>query len=360
KGIYLGLDEKSTKPHSYRGLPDRGYQPLEKGNWMVRVTLKGKGKADEAKSLKAQRRKLLDKQTRKDVAKIDLSFASWFHPEDRYELASNSRKKVMIRRWIKDAQSDDLKKRTRAIAALGNVKAKPAVETLIEIAEEPMDNNRPKWMAVRALGEIGDKSAVPTLIGLVDHDNWDTNVYARAVLAQITGVYFGEDKPKWREWWKKHGQQDSNAEEQAEFRGMMNKAHEAYIAMVGAYEKKDWPGVDKFADDVSDTIDDLSRVLDVDLAREQFKRSGRKDENYANTLDERERLKRGAEALLGQETRDVEFRRLLTLIDELADDVHDHAGSGEIDKIPAKYEKLLDAWSVLWKRLSPAVENPEK
>ncbi len=143
---------------------------------------------------------LLDRETLAAVEKIDNDFALWFGAENRYEAALQSEKEEIIKQWIADAQSSDLQKRTKAIAALGNVAAKDAVEVLVSIAEEPMSNNLPKWMAVRALGKIGDKAAVPILIELVDHDDWNTRVYARVSLAEITGVYFGDDKEKWREW----------------------------------------------------------------------------------------------------------------------------------------------------------------
>jgi hypothetical protein len=152
----------------------------------------------EAAKNKSKHRNLLDKETLTAVRKIDSDFASWFRAENRYEAALESKKDEIIKRWIVDAQSSDLKKRTRAIAALGNVAAKDAVEVLISITKEPMSNNLPKWMAVRALGRIGDKAAVPALIELVDHDDWNTRVYAKVSLAEITGVYFGDNKEKWR------------------------------------------------------------------------------------------------------------------------------------------------------------------
>ncbi len=150
-------------------------------------------------------RQLLDAETLAGVSSCDNEFASLFQPEKEYEAASAAERESMVKRWIADAASSDLKISTRAIAALGNIQAKSAAGTLIAIANEPMSNNRPRWMAVRGLERIGDPEAVPTLIKLVDHGSKDTQLYARAALATITGVYFGEDKEAWRAWWGEHG-----------------------------------------------------------------------------------------------------------------------------------------------------------
>ena len=146
------------------------------------------------------RRELLDAETLTDVQKIDRMFYSWFRPESGYDAKSPAEKAATVESWMVDAQGDDFKARTRAIAALGNVAAGNAVAVLIDIVNEPMRNHRPKWMAVRALGEIGDPAAVPALIEQVDCGNWNTRVYAKTSLAQITGVYFADDKNAWRKW----------------------------------------------------------------------------------------------------------------------------------------------------------------
>ncbi|GMU25053.1 MAG: hypothetical protein AMXMBFR13_51240 [Phycisphaerae bacterium] len=148
---------------------------------------------------------LVDSQTRAEVDRFEKMFAAWFRPESAYEAASDLEQAAMVEKWMHDAQSGDFERRTRAIAALGNVRAKQAVDLLMEIAQEPMSNNRPKWMAVRALGRVANPVAVPVLIELVDYGNLNVKVYAKAALAEITGSYFGEDKEKWRESWKQRG-----------------------------------------------------------------------------------------------------------------------------------------------------------
>jgi HEAT repeat protein len=116
----------------------------------------------------------------------------------------------MIQQWMMDAECNNYESKTRAIAALGNVKAQEALDVLIEIAAaaEKRDN-RPRWWAVRALGRIANPAAIPTLIGLLDHYNHDTALYARVALAEITGVYFGENKSEWQQWWDQN-KEDSN------------------------------------------------------------------------------------------------------------------------------------------------------
>ena len=141
---------------------------------------------------------MLDDVTRSKIDDFEQGFSSWFQPESKYEASSASEKEATVEQWMADARSDDFKKRTRAIAALGNIRCKEAVGVLIDVAEEPMSNNRPKWMAVRALGRIGDKAAVPTLIELIDHGNTNVRVYSRLALTQITGQYLGESKEQWR------------------------------------------------------------------------------------------------------------------------------------------------------------------
>ena len=145
-------------------------------------------------------RKLLDEQTQAELRRHEQFSAGWFKIEEAYEAASASDKNKMIKQWIADATSDDFDKMTRAIAALGNVAAKEAIDVLINIGQKPKRGNRPRWMAVRALGRIGDTKAVPLLINLLDHYNSDTCLYANVALAEITGVYFGDSKEKWTNW----------------------------------------------------------------------------------------------------------------------------------------------------------------
>ncbi len=151
---------------------------------------------------------LLDGETVAELSNHERWTDGWFKVEEAYEAAAQGEKKAMIEQWMIEAKSNNFDKKTRAIAALGNVAAKEAVEILIEIAKEPkpVQGNRSKWMAVRALGKIGDAAAVPVLIDLLDHYNKDTRLYARVGLCEIAGVYFGDDKQQWRTWWQENQQ----------------------------------------------------------------------------------------------------------------------------------------------------------
>ena len=198
-----GKDANSIEviDNNYRG----GFKRLEKNwrNWIPRAKpyrpLRALRKA--AEESKAKNIDLVDRGTRRAIKKIESEYAGWFNPENRYQAASQEEKKAIINQWKIEAEGDDLTKKARAIASLGNVKEKEAVGILISVVRKPMDNNLPKWMAERALGRIGDKRAIPSLIELVDHDDLNVKVYARAALAEITGVYFDDDKEKWRKWY---------------------------------------------------------------------------------------------------------------------------------------------------------------
>ncbi|MHC4353278.1 MAG: carboxypeptidase regulatory-like domain-containing protein [Planctomycetota bacterium] len=150
-------------------------------------------------------RKLLDQQTLQQLRRHEEFSAGWFKVEEAYAAASDNEKSRMVRQWMTDATSDDFETMTRAIAALGNVAAKQALDVLMTIGQKPKKGNRPRWMAVRALGRIGDKKAVPLLINLLDHYNTDTRLYAKVALCEITGVFFGDSKQKWTEWANSQG-----------------------------------------------------------------------------------------------------------------------------------------------------------
>lgn len=150
-------------------------------------------------------RRLLDERTLIAINNQDRFGAKWFKVEREYEAASQSKKQQMIEKWMADAKNPDIHIRSKAIASLGNINAKQAADLLMEIAKEPLEfsrSNRPRWIAVRSLGRVGDMRAVPVLIDLLDHYNKDTQLYARVALCEITGVYFGSDKTKWRNWWQ--------------------------------------------------------------------------------------------------------------------------------------------------------------
>ncbi|MHC4642860.1 MAG: HEAT repeat domain-containing protein, partial [Planctomycetota bacterium] len=153
-------------------------------------------------------RKLLDESTLIAINHQDQFGAKWFKVEQEYEAASQSKKQQMIEKWMADAQKPDVTIRSSAIASLGNIACKQAADVLMKIAKEPMEfsrSNRPRWIAVRSLGRVGDMRAVPVLIDLLDYYNKDTQLYAKVALCEITGVYFSNNKAKWRKWWQQKG-----------------------------------------------------------------------------------------------------------------------------------------------------------
>ncbi|HOB73013.1 MAG TPA: HEAT repeat domain-containing protein [Phycisphaerae bacterium] len=157
----------------------------------------------------AEARQLLDPQTRRDIAELEKEsgafgelFRSGKEAEKVYMAAPEAEKHTLFQQWIRELDSSDAPTRSRAIIALGLIRHRQAVRPLIAIIKEPTQNNQFRWLAVRALGQIGDSAAVPVLIDLIDHHNWNTQVCAKVALAEITGVYFGQDKDKWRAWWK--------------------------------------------------------------------------------------------------------------------------------------------------------------
>ncbi|MBN2127965.1 MAG: carboxypeptidase regulatory-like domain-containing protein [Sedimentisphaerales bacterium] len=150
-------------------------------------------------------RTLLDAETLEALRRHEQYTAGWFGAERAYEAASEQDKREIIARWMTEAAGDDFDKMTRAIAALGNVAAKEAVDVLMRIGDKPKRGNRPRWMAVRALGRIADHQAVPLLINLLDHYNTDTRLYVRVALCEIAGVYFGDSREKWSAWAKQQG-----------------------------------------------------------------------------------------------------------------------------------------------------------
>jgi len=142
---------------------------------------------------------LLDEQTKSALASQEKYFASLFMLSGEYEQASDDGKARLIRHWIKELEGEDSEKVTEAAAYLGIVRAKEAVEPLQKIISSGK-GGRIRWVCTRSLGQIGEKSSIPLLINLLDNQNKNTRVYARVCLAEITEVYFGDDKAKWKDW----------------------------------------------------------------------------------------------------------------------------------------------------------------
>ncbi len=143
---------------------------------------------------------LLDPQTRSALAGQESFFASLFQLPSEYEPASEAEKRRLVNQWIKELRGNDYEKVAEAAAYLGIVKAKKAVKLLEKVTAAGRGGGRIRWVCTRSLGQIGDKSSIPVLISLLDNANKDTRIYARVSLAEITGVYLGDDKEKWKNW----------------------------------------------------------------------------------------------------------------------------------------------------------------
>ena len=142
---------------------------------------------------------LLDSQTRSALKGHERFFAGLFRLPSEYETATDAEKGRLVNQWIKELQGSNNEKATKAAAYLGIVKAKKAVKPLENVIAAGR-GGRIRWVCTRSLGQIGDKNSIPVLIGLLDNINKDTRVYAKVSLAEITGVYLGDDKEKWKNW----------------------------------------------------------------------------------------------------------------------------------------------------------------
>lgn len=157
--------------------------------------------AENTESSKAWKcTELLDAQTQSALAGQERFFARLFQLSSEYESASEQEKKRQLNQWVKELRGNNYKKITEAAAYLGIVKASKAAKPLETVIASGRGGGRLRWVCTRSLGQIGDSSSIPVLIGLLDNANNDTRVYARVSLAEITGVYFGDDKEKWKDW----------------------------------------------------------------------------------------------------------------------------------------------------------------
>ncbi len=142
---------------------------------------------------------LLEPQTKSNLNGYERFFTSMFQLPVEYESSSETEKQRIVDRWIKELSRNDYEKSTKAAAYLGIVKATQAAKAL-EVRVVTERGGRTRWVCTRSLGRIASKRSIPVLIGLLDNSNKNTRVYARVALAEIAGVYFGDDKEKWKSW----------------------------------------------------------------------------------------------------------------------------------------------------------------
>ena len=144
--------------------------------------------------------RLLDSQTKSQLNGYEKFFDELFQFPPEYKNASASEKKKLEKQWVKQLDEQNPETSIAAAAYLGMVQSKPAARFIEKAVVKR--GGRFRWVCTRSLGQIRQKSSIPVMISLLENENKNTRIYARAGLAEITGVYFGEDKEKWSAWYK--------------------------------------------------------------------------------------------------------------------------------------------------------------
>ncbi len=203
KGIYLGLDDKSKEPHSYVGLPERGYTPFAQGNWMVRVVLKGNGAAQAKKPAEKEAPNageagasptVRQDKSKEEIAKIvydvvtDISTMAENDPRipGLLQKLKNLDEKTVVEDLTTYFDSDKNTVRRSAIFILwkaGFSDTSPAAEGLIQLCSHQEDLTR--GMTALALGGIKDNAAFEPLANMTANDK---SAYARRCAAYALGL----------------------------------------------------------------------------------------------------------------------------------------------------------------------------
>lgn len=96
--------------------------------------------------------------------------------------------------------------RLDAVRALGEIKDKNAVESLIiRLLRDKEDYVR--WNAAEALGKLMDIKAIEPLIFALKDEHMLVRKDAAKALSAITQIDLGEDPIKWNDWWEKNKSQ---------------------------------------------------------------------------------------------------------------------------------------------------------
>ena len=150
---------------------------------------------------------LLDSQTKSAFEGYERLFASSFTLPQAYRQANDAEKSRFVNQWINDLNGNNSEKENQAAAYLGIAGAKVAARPLEKAVGSASGNGRLRWICTRSLGQIADQGSISVLIDLLDNTNGNTRVYAKVSLAEITGVFLGDDKEKWKNWQKSKGSQ---------------------------------------------------------------------------------------------------------------------------------------------------------
>jgi len=131
----------------------------------------------------------------------------------RIHLAGAKRDVKAVPEIIASLSDADRRIRRAAADALGEIRSRKAVPSLMELIEKHPD---PATLAAvcRALAKIGDRKATPRLIGLLEHEKVGVRTEAATALRFLTRTMQGYDAKaglekrraavlKWRKWWER-------------------------------------------------------------------------------------------------------------------------------------------------------------
>lgn len=138
---------------------------------------------------------LLDSQTQKELKNYDAFFDSLFQLPAEYDGASQENKKQIAEGWIRQIQDSNCEQAVAAAAWLGIIRLPSAAKPLEQVLRKNPCGGRQRWVCSRSLAQIADPNSIPLLETLLEDQNANTRVYARAGLAEITGA--GENSEKW-------------------------------------------------------------------------------------------------------------------------------------------------------------------
>ncbi|MBN2291662.1 MAG: PEGA domain-containing protein [Pirellulales bacterium] len=143
---------------------------------------------------------------------------------------------------------------------------------------------------------------------------------------------------------------------------VLRKAKTEYDSLVLAYEKKDWPVVDKHANELSDLLEDeIMPAFKLQDYRDHLKKMkpGENKKAVELALQKAERM----HGEIKSYQRYVKYREMLQtamrMVVDYGDDLHDSIRDGKISQAPDRYAALQKAWEALWKVISERLPQVE-
>ena len=141
-----------------------------------------------------------DKQTR---ASAEAALLNLGKPAVQPLISLLKRRKGISSSVNKGRRGDDPRTtgRQKAAELLGKLGDDRAVDPLLIVASDPVDDKTVRENAAAALGNLG-KAAVPSLIAQLKNQNERSRAESLKALRAITGQDFGFDTGKWANWWR--------------------------------------------------------------------------------------------------------------------------------------------------------------